>query len=75
MNIDGVFQLQPDDNYISSEWEKKINEARKQFKQNNAIVVSTKEKENEEPVILDEETINKVDHFFSKSYFSMKNFL
>ncbi|XP_065225591.1 THO complex subunit 2 isoform X3 [Planococcus citri] len=54
--------LQPDDNYIHSEWEKKINEARQRFKENSTIVVSTKEKESEEAVALDDETMNKNDN-------------
>ncbi len=53
-------QLQPDDKSISKEWEEKLNEARKRFKENSAIVVSTKEKENDDCVSVNEDEYFRV---------------
>lgn len=50
-----MLQLQPDDITVAKEWETKLSEATKRFKENSAIIVSTKEKENEDLTMTEEE--------------------
>lgn len=60
-NLDDFdFQLQPDDSSIAKDWEGKLEEARKRFKENNALVISRKETENEDWNTPSEEELLKV---------------